>query len=213
MPRDKWKSYMTLLLTFIACPELCSRSRGNRFSCYPRRSEAIPIVRWETWPKNNSKRILRYMIGTAATIALDWRQSGCIQCPARRRGSGCKTTTRTTGAGAGNVANTTTILRRGSGKQRNCHLYCISHSTSDPHSAEPSNWDTPLKTKVVIRYLWFKKETSYLECAQLHHTNNTVWLRQYEERGKQKIHAQADDSCSTNAVRRNNFQQCVRLSR
>jgi len=49
MPKDKWKSYMTLLLAFIACPELCSRSRGNWFSCYPRRSEAIPIARWETW--------------------------------------------------------------------------------------------------------------------------------------------------------------------
>jgi len=153
------------------------------------------------------------MIGTAATIALDGRQSRCIQRPARRRGSGRKATTRTTGAGAGNVANTTAILRWGSGKQRNCHLYHISHSTSDSHSAEPSNWDTPLKNKIIIRCLSDKKETSHLECAQLHHTSNTVWLRQYEGRGKQKTHAQADDSCSTNAVQRNNFQQCVRLSR
>lgn len=52
---------------------------------------------------------------------------------------------------------------------------------------------------------------AYLECVQHRRKSNTASLRQSLEKDKQKIRAPVVCSCSTNAVPRNNSQQCVQL--
>lgn len=164
---------MTLLLAFIARPELRCRSRGNRFSCCPRRSEAISVAKWEIWPRNSGEHILRHMIGATTTVALDWRQGGGIQRPARGRGSGRKTTTtRTTRASTGDMANTTTVLHLESGKISEIVICITSHiALRTPALLDPQTGALRWKARS-----WWDCLSKMRKYCTLDMSNSTTWI-------------------------------------